>query len=270
MNIIYSDAYRLYKNKTIRNTIFAAAIIIIFMGLLEFLAANNIWGLGSEDIYFGVVSFVQGNQLPDNNAAFAQLILGSGFLPVILLIFIIAIMGTDYSQGTLQNTLSFETNRQVVYISRFLLGVILSFLLTVFCILFSLIVGLVLFGFGGFNVIYLEHIIYSLLLLLPLYMGLIGFGNFVVVITRKLSSTIIIYLLSMLLLASVAQSISESFPAIEWLAFFDPITSTKTISSYWQQSIGYVVSMIIAWIIVAAITTIIGIIRYKSEDIKAI
>ena len=267
LNIIHSDIFRLRKNKTILYAAIGAMAVVLLAGLLQFLVANNIWDMGNEAVYLGIMPIAQNDQLPDNAAEFALYFLGIGVLPFFVLIFIVAIIGADYSHGTLQNTLAFETNRRVVYIAKFVSGVLCSMFLTIACIIFSWIAGLALFGFGGFNWEYFERLVYSILLLLPVYMGLVGFGNCIVAVTRKTSATIAVYLLSIVLLATVIQSITTVFPASGWLAFLDPVTACKTISAYWLQSAGYTVLMIFIWLAFAAITTIIGLLRYMKEDI---
>lgn len=277
-NIIHSDLYRIRKGAAARNSIIGLMATILFMGLTFFTmtsngfqlfiddASNSVQNITSEDMAEMSEAFdaVQ-STVPVNAAEFGREMLAEDFLPFFFLPLIITIFCADFTAGTHRNTLSYESSRIKVYLSKLVLSILCAVALNLITLAFSWFVGGVLFGFGGFTAEYLLQTLIFLLLLLPVQLGVIGFGHCLVAFTKKSSSTIAAYLLVLAIVSVILQTASL-LPSLQWLTLLDWNGVGSLLAAYWTMPIGNIIIAAGTGLVIATATTALGISHYRKTD----
>lgn len=274
INLFNSDFYRLRKSASFRNTIIGLIILTIFVGfLIKFM--SNTDGLvilldeyaqdamPSETLQEQLSEFEEA--IPDGAAGFIDELLGSNILALFLLPLIITIFAADFTAGTFRNTLSYESNRKKVYLSKLLLSTLGCLILTIILLITSWITGGLFFGFSGITPEYIIHTIVVVLLLFPVQMGIIGFGHCVIAFTRKSSSTTAIYILTLIFLSLFLQVISMLKP-FRWIVFLDWQSAGKLLVNYTDLKVSEIITIVASGAAIAVITSFLGITRYEQSD----
>jgi ABC-type transport system involved in multi-copper enzyme maturation permease subunit len=203
--------------------------------------------------------------MPRSAADFAREIVATNMLPFFFLPLIITIFCADFGNGTYRNTLSYETNRTKVYLSKLILSVCGCVFLTLVSLLLSILIGGIAFGFGGLTPAFFLQILVSTLLLLPIQLAIIGFGHCLVAFTKKSSMTIAIYLIALMLLTSLIQMLTM-IPSLQWLSLLDWNMVGKLMISYWTLPFSDILIAVVSGLAIAAGTTVLGVTHYRKAD----
>ena len=260
-NIIRSDIFRLKQGSAVRNVFIAGMIIIIITGV-NMLSSRS--GFGGVGVQSGASA---ARSLPGNGAEFVQQMRDDGLFPFFILAFAVAVLGADYSAGTIRNTLSYFVDRKNVYFAKCLTGFLCCVTYTVFCLAVSLVTGTILFGFGGFTLNFIVSIFLQILLSLPLYIGMIASGNCLLVFTKKTSITIASYLIGLIVFPSFTHQIYQLFPMAEWLKLCDPLSAFSMIARFWDFPTSYVGMVLLFWIILDSLILYFGVRLYSHADV---
>jgi len=261
IKLIKADLFRLMKGSAVHNVLIAGIAIILLTGI-------TMYNSGSGLLSFGVrssVSVVSG--APTTGADFVRQMRDDSFFPFFILAFAIAILGADYSAGTIRNTLSYFAGRRSVYIAKCITGVLCCLAYSVSCLVVSMLLGVILFGFGGFSVVYFVRLLGQIVLSLPLFLGMIGIGYCLLVFTRKSSITITAYIVGLLFAPSLTYNLYQIFPAADWLQICDPLSAFSVVSRFWEFPPLTVALMIITWLAIDAAVISIGMHRYETADV---
>lgn len=211
IKLIKADLFRLSKGSAVRNVLIAGITIILLTGITMYNSGSGFFNVSVSS------SVSTGSSIPANGAEFVRQMRDDGFFPFFILAFAIAVLGADYSAGTLRNTLSYFAKRQSVYAAKCITGVLCCLAYSVACLVFSILLGCILFGFGGFSALYILRLLGQILLSLPLFAGMIGIGYFLLVFTKKSSITITVYIVGLLFMPSLTYNLYQIFPSAEWL-----------------------------------------------------
>lgn len=109
VNLIKAEFFRLGKGNAVRNVLLAGVVIIIITGLNMFNSGGATGGIGVQS------AASTARSLPVNGADFIQQMRDDGLFPFFILAFATAVLGADYSTGTIRNTLSYFANRRIVF-----------------------------------------------------------------------------------------------------------------------------------------------------------
>lgn len=264
-NIFHSDFYRLRQGNALRN------MFITLLGLLVFYAVMfrftqttdiSVFSMNVNSEAIGELKSI----LPRSGAEFAASMLNENYIPVLFLGFFIMVFGTDFSSMTFRNTLSFETNRNKVYLARLGLSITLCFAALVFNSLCALSIGAALFGFGGFNGGFFLQVFITLLLQAVLCVSLACIAHCILAFTQKNGITITIYLVGIILLSSLVQGLLFLFPTLKWLLAFDFITSFSLMAQYASLPFSTIAVPMLINLILIGLTGFAGITRYQKMD----
>lgn len=260
-NIIKSDIFRIKKGSAVRNVFLAGMVIIIITGINMFNSRSGFGGVGVQS------SASAARSLPANGAQFVQQMRDDGLFPFFILAFAVAVLGADYSAGTIRNSLSYFVDRKKVYFAKCITGFLCCLIYTLVCLIVSCIAGVILFGFDGFSLTMISRILTQLILSIPLYIGMIAIGNGLLVFTKKTSITIASYLIGLIIFPSVTYQIYQLFPNAEWLKLCDPLSAFSLLSRFWEFPLMYVGMVLLFWIILDAIVLFLGMRVYSEADV---
>jgi len=261
IKLIKADLFRLTKGSAVRNVLIAGIAIILFTGI-------TMYNSGSGLFSFGVRSSVSvGSSVPATGADFVRQMRDDGFFPFFILAFAVAILGADYSAGTIRNTLSYFTGRKSVYTAKCITGLLCCLVYSVVCLVVSMLLGVILFGFKGFSTLYFGRLLGQIVLSLPLFLGMIGIGYCLLVFTRRSSITIAAYIVGMLFFPSLTYSLYQIFPSAKWLQICDPLSAFSVVSRFWEFPPLMVALMILTWLAIDAAVISIGMHRYETVDV---
>ncbi|MGG5372085.1 ABC transporter permease subunit [Enterococcus sp. AZ196] len=261
VNIIKSDIFRIKKGSAVRNVFLAGIIIIVITGVNMLGSSSGFGGVGVQSTASAARS------LPGNGAEFVQQMRDDGLFPFFILAFAVAVLGAEYSTGTIRNSLSYFVDRRNVFFAKCVTGFLCCLTYTTLCLVVSFAAGTILFGFGGFTLTLIARILVQILLSTPLYIGMIAIGNGLLVFTKKTSITITTYLIGLIAFPSVTYQIYQLFPKAEWLTLCDPLSAFSMLSRFWEFPIMTVGMVLLFWVILDALLLFAGAQLYADADI---
>jgi len=260
VNIIKSDIFRIKKGAAVRNVFLAGMIIIVITGVNMLGSSSGLGGVGVQSTASAARS------LPGNGAEFVQQMRDDGLFPFFILAFAVAVLGAEYSTGTIRNSLSYFVDRKSVFFAKCITGFLCCLTYTLLCLIVSFVAGTILFGFGGFNLTLIARILAQIILSTPLYMGMIAIGNGLLVFTKKTSITITTYLIGLIVFPSIIYQIYQLIPA-EWLTLCDPLSAFSMLSRFWEFPLMNVGMVLLFWVILDVFLLFIGARLYADADI---
>lgn len=260
-NIIRADVYRLKRGSAVRNVLLGGMTIILITGMNMLNSGSGFGGVGVQSTASAARSF------PANGGAFVQQMRDDGLFPFFILTFAVAILGADYSAGTIRNSLSYFVDRKQVYLAKCITGVLCCFTYTVCCLFVSAVAGIILFGFGGFTFGLLLRMMIQIVLSVPLYIGMIAIGYVLLVFSKKTSITIAAYLIGLIVFPSVTYQLYQLFPKAEWLKLCDPLSAFSMLSRYWEFPAVDVGLVLLFWIVLDGLILFLGMRMYAHSDV---
>lgn len=274
INIIQSDLFKIYKGKAFYGVMLGLlGTIILIAGIFKLIqspAFRESMSTHEEMFDEGDIVDVEDAQqyMPANGGEFLELMnqeLGSGFL-FFLLPFVIAVFGADYSSGAYRNLLSYHSGRGGIYAAKMITSIILTVLMLVGTAVINIIIGGIVFGFGGFTGTVLLGTLKGIIMMLPILIALIGTAHCVLAFTKKTSAAIAFYLVGLMVWSMVLQIPAMLIPGMRWLMELDFVSSVKVVGQYAMGAdVKIMVPMIFAIILIAG-TYVLGVIKYKATD----
>lgn len=261
INMIKADIFRLGKGNAVRNVLIAGVMIIIITGVNMFNSSGGTGGIGVQSAASAARS------LPINGADFIQQMRDDGLFPFFILSFATAVLGADYSTGAIRNTLAYFADRRNVFLAKCITGFLCCLVYTFVCLAASSVLGILLYGFGGFNLTFLFRILAQIILSMPLYLGMIAISYCLLVFTKKTSFTITAYMIGLLFIPSFTYQIYEFFPNAKWLKLCDPLSAFSMLSRFWEFPTGYVGMVLLVWLGLDVLILGIGMRRYTLADV---
>lgn len=261
VNIIKSDIFRLRKGAAVRNVFLAGIIIIVITSVNMAGSSSGVGGVGVQ------TTASAARALPGNGAEFLQQMRDDGLFPFFILAFAVAVLGAEYSTGTIRNSLSYFVDRRKVFFAKCITGFLCCLVYTCMCLIVSFIVGTLLFGFGGFSLTLLTRVLLQILLSIPLYVGMVAIGNGLLVFTKRTSITIATYLIGLIVFPSFTNQLFQLFPKAEWLQLCDPLSAFSVLSRFWEFPFGVVGMILLFWLLLDALLLFAGSHLYTNADI---
>ncbi|MFV0401527.1 MAG: hypothetical protein ACK5LX_13060 [Oscillospiraceae bacterium] len=276
-NIISADFFRLRRGAALRNTLIGVAIFIIFIAVMFFFSQSEGFNDLMMDSAEGIsaaeaaqmeqdLQELQEGSSVNNGADFAAEMLAQSIIFLAFLPIALAIFCADFSAGTYRNTLSYESNRKRVYLSKLLLSAGLCILIALAMVLFSCLVGGIFFGFAGFTGQFFAHTLTTFVLQLPLFLAAVAVCHFLIAFTQKSSTTITIFLVGFMAITVILQVLATSVPGMDWLMLFDPQSGGKIMAYREMASTADMVIVAGYNIAVAVAATVLGLVRYRKVD----
>ncbi|MGG5332774.1 ABC transporter permease subunit [Enterococcus sp. AZ163] len=261
VNLIKAEFFRLGKGNAVRNVLLAGVVIIIITGLNMFNSGGATGGIGVQS------AASTARSLPVNGADFIQQMRDDGLFPFFILAFATAVLGADYSTGTIRNTLSYFANRRIVFLAKCITGFLCCLVYTIVCLAASTALGVLLYGFGGINLVFILRMLVQIILSMPLYLGMIAIGYCLLVFTKKTSITITVYMVGMLFIPSFTYQIHQLFPKAEWLKLCDPLSAFSMLSQFWEFPASYVGMVLLVWLVLDVLILAASMRRYTFADV---
>lgn len=274
-NIISSDFYRVRRGAALRNTFIGMALVVLFMIVMAFVSQMD----GFTYVESGTLSVTEASELTQDltevqqeagsitgGAALASELLGQSLILFFFLPIALAVFCADFSAGTHHNTLSYESNRVKVYMAKLLLTIGLSLALVLAMVLFCWLSGGIAFGLGGFSWAYVQEVLLTILLQLPVYLSIISICHCLIAITRKSSVTIAIFIVGLLAFMLILQYIAQTFPDYSWLLMLDPQNGGKLMANREMASTGDLIFVAAYNLGLAAAATLLGSAVFRKAD----
>lgn len=140
--------------------------------------------------------------------ALADIISISGDVLILILIEVSIFLGREFSDGTIRNTLLTNKKRIHVYLSYFIIGMLIALIYLITYMVSTLLIMGLSFGFGGFSVSKIVScVVYILLLGILSSTFVVSCVTFFVMITGKQSLSIVYPLLICLILPGLLSSV---------------------------------------------------------------
>lgn len=288
MNLFHADFYRLRKSASFRNTIIGLILLILLVAtplkfvtsnglvvMLDEYAGDNLSPSEWEEIQRDMEELRTVEETATANAAgFINQMLSSNFVAFFFLPMLITIFAADFTTGAARNTLSYHSNRNRIYLAKLLLSIVSCLILTAVSLLTSWLVGGLYFGLSGVTSADISRILMAQLLLLPTQLGVLGFGHCIIAYTKKSSSTIAIYLLT-LTFSSVVLQLLQNFSfsvagrsiSFEWIGLLDWNGASALLINYPSMKVTEILFVMVGGLGIAALTTALGMTRFKRSDI---
>jgi len=274
LNIIRSDLFKIRKGKAFYGVMIGIlGTLILVAGIFKVIqspAFRESMTVHEEAFDEGDIMDVEDAQqyLPTNGGEFLTFVnqeVGGAFL-FFLLPFIIAVFGADYSSGAYRNLLSYHSGREGIYAAKIITSIILTVLMLFGSAVFSIIIGAVVFGFGGFTGAVLLGTVKCIIMMLPILVSLIAAGHCVLAFTKKTSATIAFYLVGLIVWSLVLEIPAMLIPNMEWLLQLDFASSIKAAAQYAMNAdVKILIPMLFSFVLIAG-TYVLGVIRYKTTD----
>ena len=270
LNIIKSDLFKIFKGKALYGVLLALlGLVFIIAGVITYTQSESY----REKVNSGEEQFIEMESSDEsdhlqNGGEFLTMMsehLGVAFL-FLILPFIMAVFGVDYSTGTYRNLLSYHSRRGTIYLAKMITSAILTLVMLICFVVFSVIAGGIMLGFGGFTGAVLMGVAKALLLMLPVMLAMIGVGYCVMTFTKKTSATIAVYLIGITVSGLAVQLPMVLFPKAEWISQLDLTSSIGTLAQYGIRAEGEIMVPLVFSAILIAGTYILGVVRYKTTD----
>lgn len=275
-NIIQSDFYRLRKGAALRNSIIGLLCVVVMIlgiytltssGAVGVMLESNTEAINDTDMINDINNMEQETtDIIENAAVFGKRMLSENFIPIFFLPIIVAVFCADYSAQTYRNTLSYESDRKKIYLSKLLLSVLCSEALIVITLVFSWLISGPFLGFSGFSGSYFAELAMIMLLQLPVHISLIAFTHCVASLTKSSGGTIAVFLIGLIAISMAVQLILLFFPNLEWIIVLDWLTMVKFLGQYKLLDSALIIASVAVSVVMAVGTTVIGLIRYSNTD----
>lgn len=274
LNIIQADLFKIRKGKALKGVMLGLLLIVLITAAVfklvespafQVTMENNGEIFSSDDL--SDVEEAQG-MMPQNGGDFVRMMfleVGSGFV-LFLLVFIITIFGVDYSSGTYRNLLSYHSSRGSIYAAKVITNTILTIVMLIGFLVLNVIIGGILFGFGGFSAALFLTIIKGFLLTMPILIAFITLGHCIVAFSKRTSYAIAIYLVGLIVWSLVLQIPAMLIPRLEWLMQLDLMSAPKLVAQYAVNGSASIAVPMIFSIILIVGTYVLGLARYKTTD----
>lgn len=174
----------------------------------------------------------------------------------------------EYKTSTFKNIISFDISRRKVYLSKFIIEIVVCIIVATICFcIFLLSINLLKDG-DGYNVNLLYDLIKRFIACIPLYVGGISIINFLIIIIRNEAIVGSIYVILLILPQKIEdfliQNVSNKFEFISNLSIYENLVMlTKPYAS--KTSI---IHAFIIGIITTVFFTMLGIIFFQKVEIR--
>lgn len=281
LNIIKADFFRLRKGKGIYAVILGMFGIVLAMSLL--ISAISAGWISEENQVAngaGIVTIesVDGDSqdnaellaslVPENGAEFVSSMYSDvgNILSWFVLVFIIVVFGVDYSAHTYKNLLSYQTKRSKIYLSKLSLSSLLAIGSLLIWGLISFVIGGVAFGFQGYSVERFIPMITGVALMMPMLLAFVSIGYWLVVFTKKTTTTIATYIIGGIVVGTILQISAMLFPAKQWIPRVDLASAMSAMMKYQTLETLDIITPIGLAIALIILTTGMGLYKYKKTD----
>ncbi|WP_415298306.1 ABC transporter permease [Clostridium perfringens] len=212
-------------------------------------------------------AFLENSRIPDFSALVFITINFMGAIPWIMLMFIDIVL-EEYKENTLKNLISSSISKEKVYLSKYIVQVIIFLVIEITAVLTmigtSYALGLV--GPNGFSDF--MEVILRLLIAFPIYISALAIYDFITIITKKegLAVVVILGIVSGVpMIFSILSSIYEGiFTLIYPYLLFNPLKSLVS-EVLTTKIIG---TNIIVGIINTVVFLILGILVIRKQEVK--
>lgn len=278
-NLISSDFYRVRRGAALRNTFIGMALLVIFILVMTVLSQSD--SFSTVVLENGQSSMTEAELAEleqdlgeaeheaaaiDSGPALAADVLGQSFLLFFFLPITLVVFCADFSAGTYRNTLSYDSNRLKVYFAKILLSVGLSLALVFATILFCWLSGGIVLGFSGFSWAYIQELLITILLQLPVYLSVIAICHCLIAVTRKSSATIAIFIVGLLAFMIFLQFIAQTYPDYSWVLLLEPQSGAKVMANRAMADTGDIIFVAVYNLALAAGATVLGSLFYRKVD----
>ena len=256
LNLIRADLYRILRSKALWITFSVLVVFVVASGMTGVIGTIGMYNSALEDLNtLKSGSMLQLGQMAAGDDLFYF------FLPIL-----VVVVTTDFTNGTVKNTLGKGCSRVTYYCSKLILSMVVCSVFVVMFNTFPLLVGTLLYGLGD----YFETYNYFRILAtqIPLYLAVVSLGCFIALTVKKTASLNAIYI-PMFIVAQIVITILVNLNS-KFIALMD-FELSMGVRKYALVETITNNDILAKWglgIIVIVITTVLGIILFRRSEIK--
>lgn len=259
LNLIKAELYRIFRSK---------ALWITLIVLIAFLTINGLTGaVGTMGTFNEDVDAMREttNGLKGSLVQLYQMATGDNlfyfFLPIL-----VAVIATDFTNGTVRNVLARGSSRTKYYLSKLILSILLCSIFIIIYETYPLAIGTIRYGLGDyFNIFNYWRI---LLTQIPIYLAVVSLGTFIALTVKKTATLNAIYIPIFVVTQLIIATLIGFNDKFKWLIDYElslgirKYVFTETITN------NNIISAFTLGISVIIITTVLGIILFRKSEIK--
>ena len=258
LNIMKADLFRLRKSKVIPG-IFVGLILILLLG--NILAVN---GGGKMTFMSDTLNLNEVIYSIKGSAIMPELLKGSNILVFFLIPIVLNIFISDFKFSTIKNSIGYKYSRVDIYLSKFILSVILTFLIAFGYVLCGLLLNVI------FNKMQVSisindfiEVIKIILIQLPIYFGIVSFMFLIGTIFKNPTVVSVIVVLYPMLITVV----TFTFKLMD-LSQYEPITCLDKAAYLSVLSIHEIFKIIFIGFVMMILFTSFGVYIFNHDDLK--
>lgn len=276
-NMMNSDFYRLKKGKTLWTVMVVTIAIVLLIWVLSSSSASIAQSLPTDGMTDAEISELYSdsmkveqemNQTIGTAPSFILEIMGQNYLFFLFLPIILAVFCADFDFETYKNTLSYESNRARIYLSRLFLVMGLCFAVKVISLITAGVVGVIFIGTAGFTPGLFITLLYSFLLQIPIYLAVISFTFLMITFFKKNGATIATYILGLMVVSMLMQVIPSYKPGLDFFTLLDPTNAISLVVDPSSLTTGNLLIIVIFYSLFAILSILLGMLHFKKQDLN--
>ena len=272
-NLLHADFYRLGKGVAVRNTIICLIAVFCIVLATTVASRNGSFGVALSNTDGVTEQDLQDftemeSMLPQSGAGMILSFITQEVIAFFILPLAIAVFAQDFSTGTYRNTLSFETNRKKIYFSKMIITSVLTVGLLLSVLVFGMLSGGVLLGFGEFGGAFFKTLGIILALQIPVYFALVSILHSVIAFTKKSGTAIAVILVYMFTSSIIVQLVMMFFPKAQFIQLFDLLSILSVVGQYSTISFSTLLACLAVPTAVGIVATVAGVMHYSKTDLN--
>lgn len=253
LNLIKAELYKYYKRPFIYIT------IVSLISAMAFIISSS-QGILSVDFLV-----VKGHLFRESFIELAGF--GFSFIAYALMVFSV-VMTDDYKSGTIKNLLASNVNKAQIFLSRFIVQIILAFIVAaVSLVAFFLMISTVKAG-DGYSMALVKDFLIRFSVASVGYVGILALINFLSVAIRNDSIVAVIYYFIIMQISTVIFLLKKTVaPGIEWVQDLLITYNIGYVGNSFTDAKNYI-PVIVTGIAYTLIFTLLGIFIFNKQEIK--
>ena len=255
-NIVKSEFYKLIISKPFRFCVLVSAVLAVFFAI----ALNmGVAGRGVEDLA-AIAETLSAVTMLEQTIAL-------GFLPTLFALFVSLFVAGEFQHGTMKNYVSKGFSRNKIYFSKIIVSGAAVLIMLLIHILFSLLVGTIIWGFDPYGVTTASNLIAMILNQCLLWFAFSSLFTLVSFWLRSTGIAIAVNAGSVFLFSSILMALNYIIGDIITLSDFwilDNITALASLSPE-KEVLQRGIIIGLCYLVASSVT---GCILFKKQDIK--
>lgn len=270
-NLIQADLFRMSKGRTVRTTVLGLLIVMMIVMVISIVLSNGSLLNSLEPRVDTPNELAQDMAemhalVPTTGPDLVLDILSDTIIAFFILPISLAVFGKDFSAGTYRNTLSFESDRKKVYLSKLISTTLVAQCTILIALILGGLIGSLVLGVGDLNGAYFTRLFIILLLQFPLNVALVCLYQCVIAFTKKSGAAIAIILVYLFVSTSVVQLMMLLVPDLRMIKLLDMMKGYQVMAFYDSLPKIETIAFLLISGAMMVISTVVGLWKYGKSD----